>query len=38
MSDAKPPLLPSWRAWYIVVLSFLAILIALFYTFRLAFE
>lgn len=36
--DEKPPLLPSWRAWYAVVLGTLALLIALFYVFTKAFR
>ena len=35
--DEKPPLLPSWGAWYAVVLGTLALLIVLFYVFTKAF-
>jgi len=35
--DEKPPLLPSWRAWYAVVLGTLVLLIVLFFAFTKAF-
>jgi hypothetical protein len=38
MDDDRPPILPSWPAWYALVVVWLSILIAVFYTFRLAFE
>lgn len=38
MDEDKPPILPSWPAWYALVVVWLVILITVFYTFRLAFE
>ena len=36
--EGKPPLLPSWKSWYVLVLLNLVVLIGLFYAFMKAFE
>lgn len=36
--DDKPPLFPSWNAWYIFVFAFLIFLIILFYYFTKKFS
>lgn len=38
MDDEKPPILPSWSAWYAFVIAWLGFLIAALYSFRLVFE
>jgi hypothetical protein len=36
--DESPPLFKTWKAWYILVIGNLIILIALFYLFTKLFE
>jgi len=36
--DESPPLFKTWRAWYVLVLANLALLIILFYLFTKIFE
>jgi hypothetical protein len=36
--DEPPPILGSWRRFYVVVLAYLAFLIVLFYLFTRAFD
>ncbi|PSL42474.1 hypothetical protein CLV51_1122 [Chitinophaga niastensis] len=36
--EEKPPLFPSWGYWYVFVVTWLALLIALFYLFTKTFS
>ena len=36
--EGNPPLFPSWKTWYVLVLVNLVVLIGLFYAFMKAFE
>lgn len=38
VTEESPPLLPSWNAWYLLVLGVLAVLILLFTLFSAVFS